>query len=107
MKAKRRDTFEVNINFTDADGNDFVFTTHTAKMEVRTALANDGGTVLVTLNSPSEIVMTTGRVQLIKDKANMDIDPGDYFYDLQITYPDATVRTWVQGAFVVTDDVTV
>jgi len=106
ITAKRRDTFDAAFEVVDSSGNPFTFSTHTAKMEVRETLASDGGAVLVTLNSPSELILTAGLVTMTKDKASMDIAPGEYFYDLQITYPDTKLKTWAYGAFIVTDDVT-
>ena len=106
ITAKRRDTFDIAITVKDSNGGAYNFTTEVAKMQVRTALASEGGTVLVTLDSPSEIIMTSGSMQLTKDAASMTIDPGDYVYDLQVTLPTGKKKTWLTGAFVVTDDVT-
>jgi len=107
IRAKRRDTFELNVSVTDSDGADFDFTTHTALMHVRDAASEDG-TLLVTLTTAdSSITLTDGTIALLKSAAGMDVEAGEYFYDLQITYPDGSVKTWLEGGFTVTDDVTV
>ena len=104
ITCRRRDTFSLNINVTDADDDDFDFTTHTGKMEVRDEA---GGTVLLTLQTGgSGITLTDGLIALLKDAATMNIAAGEYVYDLQVIYPDASVKTWFRGTFTVSEDVT-
>lgn len=103
--AKRRDTFDLQVTVYDDSGNPYPFTTHTGKLEVRTAPASENGTLILTL-SGSEVGLTTGYIILSKAAASMIIAPGEYVYDLQITYPTGKLKTWLSGAFVVTDDVT-
>lgn len=36
----------------------------------------------------------------------LTLSPGKYVYDLQVTFPDSTVRTYVKGSFQVLKDIT-
>jgi hypothetical protein len=47
------------------------------------------------------------RIKLEKTKTEMAaIIPGKYFYDVERTYPDDTVITWVEGFFTIVNDST-
>lgn len=104
IKARRRDTFSLSINVTDANGNNFDFTTHTASMNVMDAPG--GTTILSFATGGSGITLTDGNIALLKSAAAMNIAADEYVYDLQVTYPDASVKTWFKGSFTVNDDVT-
>lgn len=36
----------------------------------------------------------------------IDVDAGRYYYDIQIEFPDNTVKTYVSGTWLITQDVT-
>lgn len=36
----------------------------------------------------------------------VNIDKGNYVWDMQVTFPDLTVKTYLEGDFIVYDDVT-
>jgi len=36
----------------------------------------------------------------------IDVDAGKYYYDIQILFPDSTVKTYIRGIWLITQDVT-
>jgi len=53
----------------------------------------------ITLPNPSN-----GELQL--ESTIINIDAGKYIYDLQITFPDESVQTYLRGEWVIINDVT-
>lgn len=83
-------------------------TGYSALMEVRKAV---GGTVIITLSSDNGRI-TVGTVDgsftlYISPEDSADLQPGEWVYDLQVTAPDGTVTTLLQGGFTITPQVTV
>jgi hypothetical protein len=100
--CRRGDTFtrviEVLVNNTPVD-----FTGSTLKMNVVT----DFQTIL-SLSSGSGIDVSANIITITASAAIMAaITPGIYQYDLQQTYPDGTVKTFLEGSFTINKDKTI
>ena len=54
----------------------------------------------ITIDSPGTLGVFEFNNQII------DVDAGQYFYDIQILFPDNTVKTYIEGRWTVTQDVT-
>lgn len=100
--CRRGDTFtrqlEVSVNNTPVD-----FTGSTLKMNVVTDFAT-----ILSLSSGSGIEVTDNVITITADAATMAaITPGVYQYDIEQTYPDGTVRTFLAGSYTVNKDKTI
>lgn len=49
---------------------------------------------------------TTGKVYFTPTATNTDMDPAEYFYDVQMIDGDSNVRTIVKNKFVIVQDIT-
>lgn len=81
-------------------------TGYSALMQVR---KNPGGTVIVTLSSANGRI-TVGTVDgsfalYIAPADTSSLQVGEWVYDLQVTAPDGTVTTLLQGGFSITAQV--
>lgn len=106
LKTKRGDTFSppailVNVY----SGSAYNFTDFHAEMQIKENKNDE--TALITLTDLNGgITLASGSISLYASAEDMDIEPGDYFYDLQLTHPTGVVKTWLQGVFQISNDVT-
>lgn len=107
LSVVENDTFVRTFELVDADtGSAINLTGATAKMQVRTTYGaaspsltfEIGGSGGLTIPTP-----TNGRIVLSK---TANVVPGNYVYDLQVTFAGSVVRTVARGMFVVLDEVT-
>jgi len=106
FENKRGDTFdEVNFEML-SDGLPIDLTDAVIKMELRTEC---GGIVALSLTSVANAGIT------ITDEVNglfkineqiIDIAPNTYKYDIEITFADGTVKSWISGTFNIICDIT-
>ena len=98
---------EITVN--DAAGVAFDFTGWTGKAEVRKSASGTSPVVITfdsTIGTPT-MVLSSGKITLIADKANTNINPGPYVWDLQFVDADGRTRTLIKnGPFTITEDVT-
>lgn len=100
------DTFELELTFLEDDGTTPVNLTGVDfKMCIKAALT-PGGTALETFVTPTEITLSGGGNNILTISKILNIPGGDYFYDLEATYPDDTVLTFLKGEFLVDQDIT-
>ncbi len=105
--ANKGDTFALTFDVVnESDDSDFVFTSHTAKLQVKVN-REDSNSILEFNTTDNSIILTTGSLSLQKSATIMNsIESGQYFYDLEITFPDSTIQTWLKGKFVLNQDTT-
>jgi len=65
-----------------------------------------GGTLALTLTNGSGVTIGGASNNQITVSKLVNIDKGNYVYDLQVTFSDTTVKTYLEGDFIVYDDVT-
>ena len=93
-------------NGSATSGNEVNFTGASGKMEIRQTLSGD---VVQTLTSPSSgITLTSLGVITVTmtDEQTTAIQPGEYKYDLQVTFAGGTVKTYTYGSLTVQADTT-
>jgi hypothetical protein len=77
------------------------------KMQLRKV---SGGEIFLNLTSVASagITITNAVGGVFKiNKQIIDIEPFNYLYDIQITFPNGAVETWIRGfRFLVTDKIT-
>jgi len=103
---KRGDTFkEVNFAYL-LNGSPINLTGATIKMQLRKEC---GGLVALNLTSVANagITITNASGGLFKiNKQIINIAEYDYLYDIQITFADSTVESYLDGVFTITCDIT-
>jgi hypothetical protein len=85
----------VPINLTNAD----------VKMEFRQSL--DSPVVLTLSTADNSIIIVNalnGNIQIPSKK--IEVPFGKYFYDLQVTYPNGIVKTYMEGSWEIVADIT-
>ena len=103
---KRGDTFDaVDFKFT-VNSSDLDLTGCVLKMQLKREY---GGTVFLSLTSVGSAGITItnaaqGRFKINKQIIN--IDSYNYIYDIELTKLDGTVKTYVSGNFLITNDIT-
>lgn len=104
FRVKRGDTFKAPIQVFN-NGSDYDFTDYHALMQIKDNKSNDYPLITLTDDNNGGITLTNGSITITITSDYMDLEPADYYYDLQITYPTGEVKTWLQGNFSVTQDV--
>lgn len=106
FKVKRGDTFSPPaILVNEVSGSSYDFTNYHASLQIKSK-KTDETSILVLTDENGGITLTSGSIALYVSATDMDIEPGDYYYDLQMIYPSGIVKTWLQGVFSVSQDVT-
>jgi hypothetical protein len=103
--AKRNDTFnevpfQINFNAAPLDLTDAVIC-----MQLRKVY---DGVIFLTLSSVMNAGITITDALGGEFKINeqiISVNAGNYLYDIQITFADGTVKTWVEGVFTILNDV--
>ena len=65
-----------------------------------------GGVLALTLTNGSGVTLGGVDNNQITVKKLVDIAKGNYVWDMQVTFADFTVKTYLEGDFIVYDDVT-
>lgn len=65
-----------------------------------------GGVLALTLTNGSGVTIGGVNNNQITVKKLVDIAKGNYVWDMQVTFADLTVKTYLEGDFIVYDDVT-
>jgi hypothetical protein len=101
IKAYQGDTFSPHLTFTDDNNVALNFTGVTFKMQIR----KKDGTLMQTLLQGTDITVTLPNIVVFNSIIN--VEKGCYEYDLQGTYSNNTVVTFLAGQFDVTKQITV
>ena len=104
QKAYRNDSYEQTITLLDGSGNPISLATADVKMQIRTHPDGDVMQVLtegdgITVGGANNNVITISKIISI-------LTGGKYYYDLQATFADGKVQTYLRGQFIVTEDIT-
>ncbi|MEP7197241.1 MAG: hypothetical protein ABI851_12035 [Saprospiraceae bacterium] len=100
LKAKKGDRFEEQFDFEAG-----FLTGKSAKAQIRTEYG--GSSVLEFISTGSTIVISGNSLTLICPANLFNLEPGLYFYDIQLFTSIADVHTVVEGTFEVTNQITV
>lgn len=101
--CRRGDTFVLELNVKDSNGDALDATLYSYKSEVR---EYDNGPVVI---ADTDIVLTgtsAGKVTMTISATDMQVTAGTYVYGIQATKTsDSTVETWVFGTFEIVQDI--
>lgn len=107
ISAEQGATFNLVLTWRNPDASAIDLTGCTAKMQVRTSKA--AADAVLTLQTGAGITLggTAGTLTLSASAAAMAaISAGSYLYDLEVTDAGGSVTRLVEGAFVVSGEVT-
>lgn len=118
ITCRKGDTFKLDLDITDENGDAKNLVDYTFKMEVRTSEDADGAVsssdvILSTEDAASkEITVSdptaTGDVVFTVSSTNMaGMTSGLYVYDIQATDASGIVTTWLSGLFKINEDVSI
>lgn len=103
VKVFRGDTWQRAWVIAHEDGSVVDLTGVTARLHVRNAVGN-----LVASASTADgrltIQPTEGRIDLLMPANAMVLTPGNYRFDIEVSFPSGIVRTYEQSALVVLED---
>ena len=105
ITCMRHDTFELDMDWEDSDDNAIDLTAYTFKMQVRKK--SDSASAVLTFDDSDFTKDASGNLVAKKAGTAMTLKAGNYRYDLQATHTStSSVTTWLNGLFIVKDDVT-
>lgn len=87
--------FTRRFKFLDTDGTALDLTGYSLLMQVRDV---ERTLILEWVNADFDL-LGTGAYEIAKTGVEMDVEPGEYSYELQVTYPLEETFTWVFGNF--------
>lgn len=100
-------TFSMALMVTDDDGYPYSLDTYTAKMQIRTGYADDGGTILADLASGAGITRKDGWfIAAIPKTITRTMPPGAWVWDFDITSPGGDTYTILRDSALVRAETT-
>jgi archaellin len=99
IEMYQNDTLRKTVTITEG-GDPVDMTNATVTMQVRTRAGED---VLLELTEGDGLSVATNVITVEKD---VDLEKGNYKYDLQVAFDSGITRTYLAGAFIVTADIT-
>lgn len=112
IQTIRNDTFQWSFRGWAKDGTPFNFEGYTFDMQVKKNANHNEAVLVIPTSSFTAVWDTIGEendrlnvIELVHPKEQMDITPGTYVYDIQMTSPDGVItQTVYTGKFTVRQD---
>ena len=103
----KNDTFS-SVKFTIQDGNAVAIDLTGVAIAIKFRYRCKTGSVVKTLSIGSGITLTTplSGIFHIDEYTPIVMEVGKYYYDVEITFTDGTIKTYVWGTFNVLQDIT-
>lgn len=94
ITLKRGDTLELEFQWLDGDGIPVDLTDCTARLQTRNRAGNEVIERTCSSSDGLEIVTAEGKVRWREEASSTaSFSPGTYYFDLEVTFPDSTVRS--------------
>lgn len=104
--VKKGDTFSYtyDVTYIDDNGEEKIYdlTNCFAQMQIKKKRTDKNYYTVMAVN----INITTGQITFYKSNEDMQLEPGTYWYDLEIKNAEGVNITWIEGKFKVLPDVT-
>jgi D-Tyr-tRNAtyr deacylase len=105
ITCMKNDSFVLDMDWKDASDNPIDLTAYTFKAQVKRAKGSNDS--ILTFLDSDFTKDASGNLTMTKSSAEMDLEAGVYYYDMQTTKTsDGTVSTWLGGTFTIQSDVT-
>ena len=102
--CRKDDTFNLVLTVQNADTSNFDFTSYSATLNVKKHPSSD--TNILSFSSGAGLTLATGSITLAKTAAQMDLEAGVYYYELNVTDASSNVNAWLTGDFIINSDKT-
>lgn len=101
----RNDTFQLDMIWKNSSDVLIDLTAYTFSAQVKKNKSDSSN--ILSFEDSDFTKDANGNLSMSKTSAQMDLEPGNYYYDLQATkISNSTVSTWLGGLFKIEDDVT-
>ncbi len=107
ITCRKNDTFSLDLDIKDSDGNALSLLPYTFSMEVRES--SDAVGTIIPSSNVDFIGDSDGNLNVKISSANMSISSGTYVYDIQASIGSGateSIQTWFFGLFKVNEDIT-
>ena len=105
ITCMRNDTFNLDMDWTDASDNPIDLTAYTFKAQVKRSKASNES--ILTFADSDFTKDASGNLTMTKSSTEMDLESSVYYYDMQTTnIATGDVATWLGGTFTIQEDVT-
>ncbi len=106
ITCMKNDSFVLDMDWKDASDNPIDLTAYTFKAQVKRAKASNDS--ILTFSDSDFTKDASGNLTMTKSAAEMDVEAGVYYYDLQTTKTlTGAISTWLGGTFTIQEDVTI
>ena len=106
ITCMKNDSFVLDMDWKDASDNPIDLTAYTFKAQVKRAKASNDS--ILTFSDSDFTKDASGNLTMTKSAAEMHIEAGVYYYDLQTTKTlTGAISTWLGGTFTIQEDVTI
>ena len=102
--VKAGDSFSRSIAAKNPDTSDYNFASHSARMQIKKSVSDFVPVLSLTVGSG--ITLSTGSIVHSATASQMQLEPREYVYDLEVVLPSGNIQTWLKGKFIVNGDVT-
>ena len=107
ITLKRGDTLDLEFQWLDGDGLPVDLTGCTARLQMRNRAGNEVLECTCGSSDGLEIVTAEGKVRWREEASSTaSFSPGTYYFDLEVTFPDSTVRSTETVQLIVEMDIT-
>lgn len=107
ITLKRGDTLDLEFQWLDGDGVPVDLTGCTARLQMRNRAGNEVLECACGSSDGLEIVTAEGKVRWREEASSTSsFSPGTYYFDLEVTFPDNTVRSTETVQLIIETDIT-
>jgi hypothetical protein len=102
----RGDDVTIPVTFTDSDGDPINLTGCTVFFTVKNEKSDDDDDAVISKSVTSHTTPASGITQVVLTHTDTDIDPGSYYWDLQIKDSAGKIQSTQVAQFEVIQDIT-
>ena len=106
LEIIRGDDTLLSCAFTDENDDVVDITTADLTFSVREAPTDVDALLTVTVASGDHLVPASGLTQVLLPHADTDIEDGNYYWDIQLTYSSGIINSVGKGTIIVNNDIT-
>jgi len=106
ITVKRGDTTPLPLTFTDENGSAVDITGWTIYFTVKAKIDDEDNDAKIKKDVTTHSDPTNGKTVITLSSSDTSIDPGNYYYDVQVKTNTGEIYTPLEGNFIVRPDIT-